>query len=192
MLPDSQPERDSVRRTRRVPRLVRARHQVVNLARGVRAPYVDDEAWAEVEQIQVDRGGRGRGRDVRKAGRWARGRGGGGHDLLHADSAGALVEALGGRSGTWSTAGQSGGTELVSSSRCGWTTPPPARRVRRAEWRRCPAGAPCRSWWPRYVGTASFRSATPLRNCWRHVGSHDRSPARPGPAGTATEDAWRP
>ena len=38
-----------------VPRLVRAGHKVVNLTRGVRAPYVDDEAWAEVEQIQVDR-----------------------------------------------------------------------------------------------------------------------------------------
>jgi nucleoside-diphosphate-sugar epimerase len=38
-----------------VPRLVRAGHEVVNLTRGLRAPYVDDEAWAEVEQIQVDR-----------------------------------------------------------------------------------------------------------------------------------------
>jgi nucleoside-diphosphate-sugar epimerase len=38
-----------------VPRLVRAGHQVVNLTRGVRAPYSDDKAWAEVEQVQVDR-----------------------------------------------------------------------------------------------------------------------------------------
>jgi nucleoside-diphosphate-sugar epimerase len=38
-----------------VPRLVRGGHKVVNLTRGVRAPYVDDEAWAEVEQIKVDR-----------------------------------------------------------------------------------------------------------------------------------------
>jgi nucleoside-diphosphate-sugar epimerase len=38
-----------------VPRLVRAGHEVVNLTRGVRAPYIDDEAWAEIEQIQVDR-----------------------------------------------------------------------------------------------------------------------------------------
>ena len=38
-----------------VPRLVRAGHEVVNLTRGVRAPYVEDKMWAEVEQIQVDR-----------------------------------------------------------------------------------------------------------------------------------------
>jgi nucleoside-diphosphate-sugar epimerase len=38
-----------------VPRLVRAGHDVVNLTRGARAPYVDDEAWSEVEQIPVDR-----------------------------------------------------------------------------------------------------------------------------------------
>src|SRR5829696_4794060 len=38
-----------------VPRLVRAGHEVVNLSRGARAPYVDDQAWLEVEQIQVDR-----------------------------------------------------------------------------------------------------------------------------------------
>jgi nucleoside-diphosphate-sugar epimerase len=35
--------------------LVRAGHEVINLTRGARAPYVDDEAWTEVEQIQVDR-----------------------------------------------------------------------------------------------------------------------------------------
>ncbi len=28
---------------------------MVNLNRGVRDPYVDDTAWAEVEQLQVDR-----------------------------------------------------------------------------------------------------------------------------------------
>jgi nucleoside-diphosphate-sugar epimerase len=38
-----------------VPRLVRAGHEVVNLTRGARAPYVDDETWSEVEQIRVDR-----------------------------------------------------------------------------------------------------------------------------------------
>jgi nucleoside-diphosphate-sugar epimerase len=38
-----------------VPRLVRAGHQVVNLTRGARAPYVDDETWSGVEQIRVDR-----------------------------------------------------------------------------------------------------------------------------------------
>src|SRR5829696_2790651 len=38
-----------------VPRLVRTGHAVVNLTRGVRTPYVDHEAWSEVEQIPVDR-----------------------------------------------------------------------------------------------------------------------------------------
>jgi nucleoside-diphosphate-sugar epimerase len=38
-----------------VPRLVHAGHDVVNLTRGVRAPYVENEVWSEVEQIQVDR-----------------------------------------------------------------------------------------------------------------------------------------
>jgi nucleoside-diphosphate-sugar epimerase len=38
-----------------VPRLVRAGHEVINLARGARSPYVDDETWSEVEQISVDR-----------------------------------------------------------------------------------------------------------------------------------------
>jgi nucleoside-diphosphate-sugar epimerase len=38
-----------------VPRLVRAGHEVVNLTRGARAPYVADEAWSEVELLQVDR-----------------------------------------------------------------------------------------------------------------------------------------
>src|SRR4249919_3718302 len=39
-----------------VPRLVRAGHQVVSLTRGAHAPYVEDEAWSQVEQIRVDRG----------------------------------------------------------------------------------------------------------------------------------------
>jgi len=38
-----------------IPRMVRAGHEVVNLTRGARAPYVEDEAWSEVEQIAVDR-----------------------------------------------------------------------------------------------------------------------------------------
>ena len=38
-----------------VPRLVRAGHEVVNLSRGARAPYIDDEAWSNVKQIPVDR-----------------------------------------------------------------------------------------------------------------------------------------
>ena len=38
-----------------VPRLVRAGHDVISLTRGASAPYVDDEAWSEVEQMQVDR-----------------------------------------------------------------------------------------------------------------------------------------
>ena len=38
-----------------VPRLVRAGHELVNLTRGTRDPYVTDPAWSEVEQIVVDR-----------------------------------------------------------------------------------------------------------------------------------------
>ena len=38
-----------------VPRLVRAGHEVVNLTRGSSAPYVDDEAWSQVQQVAVDR-----------------------------------------------------------------------------------------------------------------------------------------
>jgi nucleoside-diphosphate-sugar epimerase len=38
-----------------VPRLVRAGHEVVNLTRGTSVPYVDDEAWSQVEQLTVDR-----------------------------------------------------------------------------------------------------------------------------------------
>jgi nucleoside-diphosphate-sugar epimerase len=38
-----------------VPRLVRSGHEVINLTRGAHTPYVDDEAWSDVEQIAVDR-----------------------------------------------------------------------------------------------------------------------------------------
>lgn len=38
-----------------VPRLVRAGHVVINLARGASTPYVDDETWSQVEQITLDR-----------------------------------------------------------------------------------------------------------------------------------------
>jgi nucleoside-diphosphate-sugar epimerase len=38
-----------------VPRLVRSGHEVVNLTRGARTPYIDDEAWSDVEQVAVDR-----------------------------------------------------------------------------------------------------------------------------------------
>ena len=38
-----------------VPRLVRAGHEVVNVSRGARDPYVADEAWSQVERIRVDR-----------------------------------------------------------------------------------------------------------------------------------------
>jgi nucleoside-diphosphate-sugar epimerase len=38
-----------------LPRLVRAGHTVLNLSRGSRRPYADDPAWAEVEQVEVDR-----------------------------------------------------------------------------------------------------------------------------------------
>ena len=38
-----------------VPRLVRGGHQVVSLSRGARQPYVEDPAWAEVEQVKIDR-----------------------------------------------------------------------------------------------------------------------------------------
>jgi nucleoside-diphosphate-sugar epimerase len=38
-----------------VPRLVRAGHEVINLTRGSRAPYVDDAAWSDVEQVTIDR-----------------------------------------------------------------------------------------------------------------------------------------
>ncbi|RCK68330.1 NAD-dependent epimerase/dehydratase family protein [Desertihabitans brevis] len=38
-----------------VPRLVRAGHEVVNLSRGQRTAYVQDEVWQQVEQVLVDR-----------------------------------------------------------------------------------------------------------------------------------------
>ena len=38
-----------------VPNLISAGHEVVNLTRGKAPPYVDDDAWAKVVKIQVDR-----------------------------------------------------------------------------------------------------------------------------------------
>jgi nucleoside-diphosphate-sugar epimerase len=38
-----------------LPRLVRRGHEVLNLSRGRRSPYVDDEAWREVRQVSLDR-----------------------------------------------------------------------------------------------------------------------------------------
>ncbi|SDT72667.1 NAD(P)-dependent oxidoreductase [Jiangella sp. DSM 45060] len=38
-----------------IPRLVAAGHQVVNLSRGTRQPYAEHPAWAQVEQLTVDR-----------------------------------------------------------------------------------------------------------------------------------------
>jgi nucleoside-diphosphate-sugar epimerase len=38
-----------------VPRLVRAGHDVINISRGSRAPYIDDPAWDAVQQVTVDR-----------------------------------------------------------------------------------------------------------------------------------------
>src|SRR4051794_25007109 len=38
-----------------VPRLVARGHEVVTLSRGVSAPYVDDPAFAETEQVHADR-----------------------------------------------------------------------------------------------------------------------------------------
>jgi len=38
-----------------VPALVRAGHDVVAMSRGMRAPYVSDPAWAQVEQVIADR-----------------------------------------------------------------------------------------------------------------------------------------
>jgi nucleoside-diphosphate-sugar epimerase len=38
-----------------VPRLVRNGHDVINISRGSRAPYVDDPAWKAVQQVTVDR-----------------------------------------------------------------------------------------------------------------------------------------
>ena len=64
-----------------VPRLC---WSAANLSRGARAPYVDDEVWSEVEVLPVHPAALGRGRTVRETGRRAQGRGGGGHDLLHA------------------------------------------------------------------------------------------------------------
>jgi nucleoside-diphosphate-sugar epimerase len=38
-----------------VPRLVRRGHEVINLSRGRRSPYADDETWRDVRQMSVDR-----------------------------------------------------------------------------------------------------------------------------------------
>ena len=38
-----------------IPRLVRAGHQVLNLSRGTSEPFVQDDAWADVVRVQVDR-----------------------------------------------------------------------------------------------------------------------------------------
>ena len=38
-----------------VPRLVRAGHEVVNISRGNRRPYIEDAAWGSVQQVTVDR-----------------------------------------------------------------------------------------------------------------------------------------
>ena len=38
-----------------VPRLVRRGHEVINLSRGRRSPFADDETWREVRQVSVDR-----------------------------------------------------------------------------------------------------------------------------------------
>lgn len=38
-----------------VPRLARAGHEVINISRGSRAPYVDDPVWDSVRQVTVDR-----------------------------------------------------------------------------------------------------------------------------------------
>jgi nucleoside-diphosphate-sugar epimerase len=40
-----------------VPRLVRAGHEVINLSRGRREPYVADDAWRSVRQVVADRAG---------------------------------------------------------------------------------------------------------------------------------------
>jgi nucleoside-diphosphate-sugar epimerase len=82
-----------------VPRLISAGHQVINLTRGMRVAYVEDEAWSEVEQVTVDReaeeaaGTFGKRVAALKADVVV--------DMIcfTPDSAAALVEALRGRSG---------------------------------------------------------------------------------------------
>jgi nucleoside-diphosphate-sugar epimerase len=82
-----------------VPRLVRAGHEVVNLTRGARAPYVADDAWSAVEQISVDRAAED------AAGSFGRRVAALGAEVVvdmicfTPQSAAALVEALRGRSG---------------------------------------------------------------------------------------------
>ena len=38
-----------------VPRLVRAGHEVVNISRGQRSSYTEDDAWRQVRQLTADR-----------------------------------------------------------------------------------------------------------------------------------------
>ena len=136
-----------------VPRLVRAGHEVINMTRGARNPYVDDTAWAEVEQIQVDR-----------AAEDAAGTFGKRVAALEAevvvdmicftpDSAGALVEALRGHSGHLVHCGTIWRYGAASSSRCGRTTPrrhsastAPRRPPSRSSWQLRPNPA---AWLPR-------------------------------------------
>jgi nucleoside-diphosphate-sugar epimerase len=82
-----------------VPRLVRAGHQVINLTRGTRVAYVEDEAWSDVEQVTVDR------EAEEAAGTFGKRVAALEADVVvdmicfTPDSAAALVEALRGRSG---------------------------------------------------------------------------------------------
>jgi nucleoside-diphosphate-sugar epimerase len=82
-----------------VPRLISAGHQVINLTRGMRVAYVEDEAWSEVEQVTVDR------EAEEAAGTFGKRVAALEADVVvdmicfTPDSAAALVEALRGRSG---------------------------------------------------------------------------------------------
>jgi nucleoside-diphosphate-sugar epimerase len=82
-----------------VPRLISAGHQVINLTRGMRVAYVEDEAWSDVEQVTVDR------EAEEAAGTFGKRVAALEADVVvdmicfTPDSAAALVEALRGRSG---------------------------------------------------------------------------------------------
>jgi nucleoside-diphosphate-sugar epimerase len=82
-----------------VPRLLRVGHEVINLTRGSRAPYVEDEAWSDVEHVAVDRSAE------EAAGTFGKRVAALEADVVidmicfTPDSAAALVEALRGRSG---------------------------------------------------------------------------------------------
>jgi nucleoside-diphosphate-sugar epimerase len=77
---------------------VRAGHDVVNLTRGASVPYVEDQAWSQVEQITVDRSAED------EAGTFGKRIAALGADVVvdmicfTPDSAAALVDALRGRS----------------------------------------------------------------------------------------------